>query len=433
MTDFSPGHLRSELLACFDTMLAAVRSGPALAGALDGIVLPEEPPRVLSIGKAAAPMARTAAAWLGARGVRPAAGLVIAPDSATAAGLPVLTGDHPTPGPGSAAAAEAIATFCRATPPGTDVWLLLSGGASSLMAGPETGLTLDDLRVANDLLLASGLDIGAMNLVRKRLTRWGGGKLAAALAQARVTQFLISDVPGDALDAIASGPAVPDTGTAGRALDIIESAGLRASLPRPVMRRLDSMAAGEIPDLPPADAPAFARVTTVVVATNRTALVAGAELGRSLGWRVHLEEVPLGGEASRAGVRLAEALLAAPKGPAPFLLVAGGETPVTLPAGSRGLGGRCQELALAAANILRTGPEDRALLAAGTDGRDGPTDAAGALVDAGTWRRASDQRMDPATALAEHNAYPALQAAGDLLRTGPTGTNVGDVVVGLVI
>jgi hydroxypyruvate reductase len=433
MTDFSPAHLRSELLACYDTMLAAVRPGPALAGALDGIIVPEEPPRVLAIGKAAAPMARTAAAWLGARGIRPAAGLVIAPDSAPAAGLPVMTGNHPWPGPESAAAAEAIATFCRATPPDSDVWLLLSGGASSLMAGPETGLTLADLRESYDLLLGSGLDIGAMNLVRKRLSRWGGGKLAAALAQARVTQFLISDVPGDALDAIGSGPAVPDTGSAGRALDVIEAAGLRSTLPRPAMRRLDSMAAGEIPDLPPAEAPAFARVTTMLVATNRTALEAGADLGRSLGWRVELEEVPLAGEASAAGVRLAEKLLAAEKGTTPWLLLAGGETPVTLPAGSRGTGGRCQELALAAANLLRTGPGDRALLAAGTDGRDGPTDAAGALVDSGTWQRMVDQRVDPRRALEEHNAYPALQAAGDLLRTGPTGTNVADVVAGLII
>ena len=105
MTDLSPAHLRSELLACYDTMIAAVRPGPALAGALDGIVVPEEPPRLLAIGKAAAPMARTAAAWLGARGIRPAAGLVIAPDSAPAAGLPVMTGNHPWPGPESAAAA----------------------------------------------------------------------------------------------------------------------------------------------------------------------------------------------------------------------------------------------------------------------------------------------------------------------------------------
>jgi hydroxypyruvate reductase len=199
------------------------------------------------------------------------------------------------------------------------------------------------------------------------------------------------------------------------------------------MRRLDSMAAGEIPDLPPADAHAFSRVTTLLVATNRTALEAGAELGRSLGWRVELEDVPLAGEASVAGVRLAEKLLAAPKSTSPWLLVAGGETPVTLPPGSNGTGGRCQELALAAANLLRTGPGDRALLAAGTDGRDGPTDAAGALVDSGTWQRISDQRVDPRQALEEHNAHLALQAAGDLLRTGPTGTNVGDVVLGMVI
>lgn len=428
MTDTSLAYLRSEVLACFDTMLAAVRPGPALAGALDGIVLPDQSPRLLAIGKAAAPMARTAAAWLGARGIRPAAGLVIAPEASPAAGLPVLTGNHPWPGPESAAAAEAIGTFCRSTPPDSDVWLLLSGGASSLMAGPEPGLSLEDLRTSYDQLLGSGLDITAMNLVRKRLSRWGGGKLAAALAQARVTQFVISDVPGDALDAIGSGPAVPDTGSAGLALEVLDHAGLRATLPRPVMRRLDSMAAGEIPDLPPANAPAFARVTTILVATNRTALEAGAEIGRSLGWLVEVEAVPLGGEAARAGNRLAERLLSMRAGAAPRLLLAGGETPVTLPPGSTGRGGRCQELALAAARVLRTAGRPAVLLAAGTDGRDGPTDAAGALVDQGTWARIAARGTDPAAALEAHDAYPALEAAGDLIRTGPTGTNVADVV-----
>lgn len=428
----SRSSLRETLLACFDTALAAVRPGPALAGVLDLLEPPADPPRLLAAGKAAVPMARAAAAWLGARGIRPGAGLVVAPDMEPAAGLPVLAGDHPLPGPGSAAGADAIGTFCRATPPDATVWFLLSGGATSLMAGPEAGLTVDDLRGAWDQLLRSGVDIRGMNLVRKRLSRWGGGKLATALGHARVAQFIISDVIGDRLDAIGSGPMVADTGTAADARRVVEEAGLRGRLPAAVMRRLDAMATGDIPDLPGPETPAFQRISTRLVATNRMALEAAAELGRARGCEVQIVETPLSGDAAEAGRRLAGLLAGAPRDDRTRLLVAGGETTVRLPATGGGRGGRSQELALAAAAELGAAGRQAALLSAGTDGRDGPTDAAGAVVDWETWGRIRARGLDPAALLADHASYDALDASHDLLRTGLTGTNVMDLVIGIV-
>jgi hydroxypyruvate reductase len=419
--------LRSELLSCLDTALAAVRPGPALAGALDAHPLPADPPHLLAVGKAAVPMARAATAWLGARDLRPAASLVVAPAVEPIRGIPVIAGDHPLPGSRSAAAADAIGSFCRSVEPGAAVWFLLSGGATSLMAGPEPGISIEDLRQVYDQLLRSGLDIRAMNLIRKRLSRWGGGKLAVALAHARTDQFIISDVIGDPLDAIGSGPMVPDTGTTAEALAMVNQAGLRDLLPSSAVNRLDSMAAGKATDLPPASAEAFTRMTSTIVASNRVAVEAAAEFARSRGWPVQVAAEPLSGEAAVAGAMLAERLLAES---GRCMLIAGGETTVTL-AQATGQGGRNQELALAAAQVLARSKHSVALLAAGTDGRDGPTDAAGGLVDAETWKRIKAKGIDPAGALASHDAYPALAASGDLLRTGATGTNVMDLLIGL--
>jgi hydroxypyruvate reductase len=370
------------------------------------------------------PMARAAAAWLAARDLRPASSLVVGTSVAPIRGIPVIEADHPLPGARSAAAADAIASFCRAVPPDALVWFLLSGGATSLMAGPEAGLTIDDLRTTYDQLLRSGLDIRAMNLVRKRLSRWGGGKLARALGHARVIQFTVSDVIGDPVDAIGSGPAAPDGGRAADAVRVIDQADLRGLLPPTVMRRLDEMASGRLADLPIAGDPLFGRVRTCIVASNRTAREAAAAFARGRGWEVHEDPEPLSGEAAEVGVRIAERVLHSNR----HLYLAGGETTVRL-AQATGRGGRNQELALAAAGVLAGSRTSVALLSAGTDGRDGPTDAAGALVDPGTWKRITSAGIDPARALAEHDAYPALTAAGDLLKTGPTGTNVMDLVI----
>jgi hydroxypyruvate reductase len=343
-------------------------------------------------------------------------------------------GDHPEPGAGSARAAEALAKMVDRIPDEAEVWVLLSGGTSSLIAAPEPGLSLTDLTSLYRLLLGSGLDIRAMNQIRKRFSRWGGGKLARALAPARVRAYIVSDVIGDDLSAIGSGPCVPDPATAFEVRQQLEQANLWRRLPAAARSLLISSEAGGLPETPkPGDA-VFARVTSELIASNRLAVEAAARRAGELGVQATVMEAPIAGEASAVGAELARILNDSPctagDSAEPSCIIWGGETTVTL-GDSLGSGGRCQELALAAARVLDGAPDGVALLAAGTDGRDGPTDAAGAVVDGKTWRRISDAGRNPGRDLAEHNAYPALEAAGALLRPGLTGTNVMDVVIGL--
>jgi hydroxypyruvate reductase len=386
-------------------------------------------------------MARAAVALLAERGAAPAGGLVVAPEpgSPPHPSLALVAGDHPEPGAGSRAAADALGTAAAAVAPGEEVWVLLSGGTTSLVGAPDAGIEAADLVSLYTLLLGSGLDIAAMNRVRKRFSRWGGGKLARALAPARVRVYVVSDVIGDDLASIGSGPLVPDTATAADVRGLLEEAGLWSRIPPALRTRLAAVERGEMPETPkPGDA-AFAQVTLELIASNRLALEAAARRAAELGLAPVVSEAPLAGEASAVGASVAAALLqdcairTIPQHPgadAPRCLIWGGETTVTLGDGP-GLGGRCQELALAAARILDGVPGELALLAAGTDGRDGPTDAAGAIVDAGTWRTIVGAGRDPARDLAAHDAYRALDAAGALLRPGLTGTNVMDVVMGI--
>jgi hydroxypyruvate reductase len=389
-------------------------------------------------------MARAAVEVLSRRRTAPAGGVIVAPtaESAIHPALAAVAGDHPEPGPGSGTAAEALAAAAAAVDPGDEVWVLLSGGTTSLVGAPEEGLAPADLTTLYTLLLGSGLDIAAMNRVRKRFSRWGGGKLARALAPARVRAFVVSDVIGDDLAAIGSGPLVPDPATAADVRRLLEHAGLWARIPPALCARLEAVERGEMPETPkPGDA-AFAQVTLELVASNRLALEAAAKRAAELGLAPVVSAAPLAGEASAVGASVAASLLedcAVPEIPQPDgvagpgggrCFIWGGETTVTL--GDRpGLGGRCQELSLAAARVLAGAPAGLALLAAGTDGRDGPTDAAGAIVDGRTWRAIAEAGRDPERDLVAHDAYPALDAAGALLRPGLTGTNVMDVVIGI--
>ncbi|HKU63061.1 MAG TPA: DUF4147 domain-containing protein, partial [Gemmatimonadales bacterium] len=352
--------------------------------------------------------------------------------------LRLVVGDHPEPGTGSLAAAEAVASATRGLGEDDEVWVLLSGGTTSLIGAPEPGLTPGDLTAIYGHLLGSGLDIAAMNRIRKRFARWGGGKLARALAPARVRVYVVSDVIGDDLAAIGSGPCVPDPATAQEIRAELEASRLWELVPDAARRLLLSAIAGEMPETPKPGQRTFARVTHELVASNRLALEAAAERAAELGLIPNVAGTPLAGEASIVGADLAAILVqdcARHDVPQPRSAAArrcfiwGGETTVTL-GPSPGLGGRCQELALAAARVLadRAGP---ALLAAGTDGRDGPTDAAGAIVGGGTWAAISAAGRNPARDLATHDAYAALDAAGALLRPGLTGTNVMDIVIGV--
>jgi glycerate 2-kinase len=395
---------------------------------------------VLALGKAALPMARAAVETLAAWQLEPSGGVVVAPAEGASPHprLRVVVGDHPEPGPGSLAAAEAVAAAAQGLAEADEVWVLLSGGTTSLVGAPEPGLTPGDLTAIYGHLLGSGLDIAAMNRIRKRFARWGGGKLARALAPARVRVYVVSDVIGDDLAAIGSGPCVADPATAGEIRAELEATRGWERLPEAARRLLVAAEAGESPETPKPGDRAFARVTHELVASNRLALEAAAARAAELGLMPTIADPPLVGEASVVGASLAATLVEdcdrreVPQPKSGFqrrCFIWGGETTVTLGT-SPGLGGRCQELALAAAGAL-TGRVGPSLLAAGTDGRDGPTDAAGAIVDGSTWAAIAAAGRDPARDLAAHDAYAALDAAGALLRPGLTGTNVMDIVIGV--
>jgi hydroxypyruvate reductase len=375
-------------------------------------------------------MAETAVEVLDRWGARPAGGVVVGPAQAQSPhrSMKYIQGDHPEPGAGSLRAAEMLGKTAARVAENDLAWVLLSGGTSSLIAAPEAGLSPDDLSSLYRLLLGSGLDIAAMNQIRKRFSRWGGGKLARALAgAAQIQVYAVSDVIGDDLGAIGSGPCVPDSATALDVRLLLERAGLWRRITPAARNLVISAEAGTVAETPKPGDPAFARVTTQIIASNRLALDAAARRAAELGLEPEVIPAPLAGEASTAGAAVAAELLTS----GPSCLIWGGETTVTLGDATPGLGGRCQELALAAAQVLAGAPSGTALLAAGTDGRDGPTDAAGAVVDGTTWHAIQNAGRDPARDLVAHDAYHSLDAAGALIRPGLTGTNVMDVVLGI--
>jgi len=433
--------VRDLLVDLYRAATNAAAPGPALAARLQKVEL--DPARrvwVLALGKAALPMATTAVEVLRSRGRDPLGGLIVAPSEGQSPHplLDLVAGDHPEPGPNSLAAAEAMGATARRVRPPDEVWVLLSGGTTSLVGAPESGVTPAELRAIYTLLLGSGLDITAMNRIRKRFSRWGGGKLARALAPARVRVYIVSDVIGDDLAAIGSGPCVPDPTSAADVRTLLEGAGLWSRIPESARQLVSSTASGKTPETPKPGDQAFARVTLELVASNRLALEAAAKRAAELGLAPRVVETPLAGEASTAGASVAANLLnncvrlSIPQPSRPqTCLIWGGETTVTLGENPTGLGGRSQELALAAARGLEGGSDGIALLAAGTDGRDGPTDAAGAVVDGRTWTSIKTRGRDPARDLAAHDAYPSLDSVGALLKPGLTGTNVMDIVIGV--
>jgi glycerate-2-kinase len=403
--------------------------------------VPSKPVWIFALGKASLAMAQAAVSVLREGGREPVGGLIVAPAAApTPSGaLEVVVGDHPEPGRGSLAASDALARIVAHVGSDHDVWVLLSGGTTSLIGAPVAGISTSDLGEMYQLLLGSGLDIAAMNRIRKRFSRWGGGRLAQALAPARVRVLVVSDVIGDDLASIGSGPCVPDPSTATEVRQLLEGARLWERIPTAARQQLAEAEAGRMPETPKPGDQVFANVSLELVASNKLALEAAAKRAAELGLEAVVAERPLAGEASAAGASVAATLLhncgrsdIPPEDKSRACCIWGGETTVTLGA-SAGLGGRCQELALAAARVLARGPRGCAVLAAGTDGRDGPTDAAGAVVDGSTWAGIAAAGRDPERDLESHNAYLALDAVGALLRPGLTGTNVMDVVIGVCL
>ncbi len=426
--------VRAPLERVFRASLAAVEPGAVVrrhvtSDAAGRLCIAGEPLApaarlaVLAVGKAAAPMAR---ALEQVAGERIAAALAIVPDGHALAleCFDVCEAAHPVPDDRSARAARRARQFVAALEPSDVLVVLLSGGTSSLLSCPAPGLELEDLARTTALLLEGAAAIDELNAVRKHLSAVAGGRLALCAAAGRIEVLVISDVPGDRVDTIGSGPFAGDPTTYADALAAVDARGVRSRLPCRVRAHLEAGARGERGETPSADEPRLQRVRHSLVACNATALEAARGAARELGLRPIRVTGGLSGEARVAGRRLA-ALCDAVTAEVPVLLLAGGETVVRVRGSGRG--GRNQELALAAALAL-DGRDGVALLAAGTDGTDGPTDAAGAFADGGTLARGRALGLDARAALDDNDAYGFFSAEGGILRTGPTRTNVMDLV-----
>jgi hydroxypyruvate reductase len=412
-----------------------VVSDEALSGAAPAPLETYDALRIAGLGKAAMAVAGMVEARLDGR---VDGGLAVVPDGypdTLPAGLPdpeavrVVTGGHPLPSRRSVRAGEGLLDEADALGQGDLLLVLVSGGGTALSAAPAGDLLLEDLRDVFRRLLKAGVPIEKANAVRKHLTRFGGGQLARAAAPADVGALVVSDVVGDDLPTIASGPTVADPTTFEDAVRVLYRNDLWRAVPAPVREHLANGADGRRPDTPAAGADCFSGVRTRLVANNATALEAAAAAAEARGYAVRRADAPVTGEARTVGRAHAEAVRRAnPEGP--VCLLWGGEPTVTV-RGS-GTGGRNQEVAVAAAQALDGAVRPAVLLSAGTDGIDGPTDAAGGWATPATAARARRQGLDLDGSLERNDSYHALDALGHLLRTGPTHTNVMDVHVGLV-
>jgi hydroxypyruvate reductase len=394
----------------------------------------------LGFGKASGPMAEAVENVLGPRLTQ---GLVVVkPGHETnLRTIRQIPGGHPVPDRNSEQAAAQIGALADDADDTTLAIVLISGGGSSLLSAPigreDGSVTLEHIQETTRQLLACGADIHEHNCIRKHLLMLAGGRLAQRLAPAVSISLVLSDVVGDDLQTIASGPTCADTTTYADALAIIARRGIGHTLPRPVMDFLSDGAAGRVPETLKPGAPELARASTLLAGTNLIALNAAKEAARHLGYRPVILTSRLEGEAREAALLLASAARDAASGPAssrPACILAGGETTVTLSGG--GKGGRNQEMALA---FLREIEKDLALLAGArflsfsTDGEDGPTDAAGGFASAAMVERARAARLHIADALGENDSYTLLEKLDGLFVTGPTNTNVCDVQIVLVI
>ncbi len=340
---------------------------------------------------------------------------------------------HPIPDENGLLGAQRIRQMVDGAGADDLVICLLSGGGSALLALPAPEVTLEDKQGLTELLLHCGATINEINAVRKHLSCLKGGNLARLAYPAQVISLVLSDVVGSPLDVIASGPTVPDPSTFGDAWQVLERYRLTGSAPASVVKRLSRGRQGLIPDTPKLGDPVFARVQNLIIGSSETAAAAAEKKARELGFNTLLLSTYVEGEArevARVLVGLAKEVYFHHRPVArPACLIAGGETTVTVK--GDGLGGRNQELALAAAIALE-GLVDVTLLSAATDGSDGPTDAAGAIVDGSTVERARARGLNPADHLARNDSYRFFQALGEQLVTGPTRTNVNDLYFALI-
>ena len=423
--------LRAEARAIAGAGVEAVDAGRRLRPALEAW-LAARPGRggvrVVAAGKAAGAMMRAALA----AGVMVERGLIASThwDGEWPASIATVRAGHPIPTEASEAAGRAALYLAREAAADESLLVLLSGGASALLAAPAGGITLPDKQAATKLLLDAGASIDELNAVRKHLSAVKGGGLAAA-ARCEVVTFALSDVVGPVRDdpgVIGSGPTAPDTSTWEDALSVVTRRGVLARLPHAVRLRLEAGARGEIAETPKPGDPRLARATWHLIGSRADAMDAARNAAIDRGFSTITIEAAIVGEARDAGPAfVARALEVSRRLPRPVCVIGAGETTVRVV--GRGKGGRNQELALSVAAALDALREPAAFLSVGTDGIDGPTDAAGGLVDGATLARARELGVDLDLSLADNDAYHALDRLGDLVRTGPTDTNVGDLQV----
>jgi hydroxypyruvate reductase len=387
---------------------------------------------VVGAGKAVAPMAKAVEDLLGDRITD---GVIVVKD---AHGLPlekikVREASHPVPDQRCVKGTEQILSLVEKAGERDLVVCLISGGGSALLIAPVKEVTLEDKQNATRLLLACGATIHEFNTVRKHLSRAKGGRLAQIAHPAAVTSLILSDVVGDDLDVIASGPTVPDSSTFDDAQKILSGYGIWDQLAPSVRNHIEKGMAGKIADTPKAGDAVFQRCSQVLVGTNLQALKAAGKKAEHLGYHALILSSKVEGEAREVAkfyTAIAREILASghPLNP-PACVLAGGETTVTLEGNGRG--GRNQEFALASA-IAVEGLDGVVVLSGGTDGTDGPTDAAGAIADGTTVARARKKHLDPRDFLQRNDSYAFFQQLQDLVITGPTRTNVMDLYMFLV-
>ena len=383
---------------------------------------------LLAVGKAAVPMAAAAKRSLG-DGIR--RGLIIGvPPAGVASGtvpFPLIAGGHPTPTAESERGGREALRLAASLAADETLVVLLSGGASALMAVPAEGIALADKQATTQQLLRGGADIHALNTVRKHLSAIKGGWLAAKTAGPCRT-FAISDVVTDDLSVIGSGPTVPDASTFRDALDIMRRFGGEHSYPASVVARVEAGIDGRVEETPKPGDRRLANARTSIIGGRRHAMDGAAREAESRGYHLVRIDDAIVGEARVAGPSHLRASLARSAGVArPACIVSSGETTVRVTGDGRG--GRNQEFALACAAALASAGATAALASVGTDGIDGPTDAAGAIVDSTTLERALSAKLNPESFLQRNDAYRFFAPLDDLVITGPTGTNVGDLQI----
>lgn len=432
--------LRDDAMAIFKAALAAASANEAVkrhlhrtatelhAGKARYALASTKHIVLVAIGKAAAQMAEAVEECAGNRLTR---GIIVTKHGHVAeytGQCQVIESGHPIPDENSLRAGQAVLALLAGLGVHDLLIVAVSGGASSLLCAPVDGITLAAKQQTTDLLLRAGADIYELNAVRKHLSRLKGGNLAARAIPAHVLSLLLSDVVGDPLDVIGSGLTAPDSSTFARAIEVLLKREVLQRVPREVREHLEKGARHEIDETPKPGDPLFENVTNTIVGSSRQALEAASSEAKRRGYAPLILSSRIQGEAREAARLHADILWETitsgnPLHP-PACILSGGETTVTVR--GKGKGGRNQEFALAAA-VAINGARNVLCLAGGTDGTDGPTDAAGALADGDTIQRAENLGLSAADYLARNDSYNFFDALGDLIKTGPTGTNVMDV------